>query len=364
MTTQSVHSFVVGTLNKLGLKEEEVTKFQTGGPDGDLGSNEILMSKDKTIAIVDGSGVVYDPKGLNREELVRLAKARKMISSFDTAVLSPGGFRVLITDTDVLLPHGEKVESGLNFRNEFHLHPLSKADLFVPCGGRPQSVNLNNVKTVIEKNGVPKWKVIIEGANLFFTQDARMVMEKAGAVLYKDASANKGGVTSSSLEVLAALALTDSEHEQHMQVKDPNNVPAFYQAYVQQIQEIINNNATLEFECIWREHQRTGMARCVLTDKVSEKINSLNDQVAARLWDNISIRNAVMHKAIPRKLQEFVALEEILRRLPENYSRAIFSAWLAAHFIYKNGIEASDFAFFEFVNNLLVGDGQKKKEDL
>lgn len=34
---------------------------QTGGPDGDLGSNEIKISKDKTIAIVDGSGVLYDP---------------------------------------------------------------------------------------------------------------------------------------------------------------------------------------------------------------------------------------------------------------------------------------------------------------
>jgi glutamate dehydrogenase len=41
---------------KLGLEESAVTKLQTGGPDGDLGSNEIKISKDKTIAIVDGSG--------------------------------------------------------------------------------------------------------------------------------------------------------------------------------------------------------------------------------------------------------------------------------------------------------------------
>jgi hypothetical protein len=31
---------------------------QTGGPDGDLGSNEIKISKDKTIGVVDGSGVL------------------------------------------------------------------------------------------------------------------------------------------------------------------------------------------------------------------------------------------------------------------------------------------------------------------
>jgi glutamate dehydrogenase len=35
----------------------------TGGPDGDLGSNEIKMSKEKIIGIVDGSGVLYDPEG-------------------------------------------------------------------------------------------------------------------------------------------------------------------------------------------------------------------------------------------------------------------------------------------------------------
>ena len=31
----------------------------------------------------------------------------------------------------------------------------------------------------------------MEGANLFFTQDARMVLEDKGVVLFKDASANK-----------------------------------------------------------------------------------------------------------------------------------------------------------------------------
>jgi hypothetical protein len=36
--------------------------------------------------------------------------------------------------------------------------------------------------------------------------------------MFKDASANKGGVTSSSLEVLAALVLTDDEFRSHMAV--------------------------------------------------------------------------------------------------------------------------------------------------
>jgi len=129
--------------------------------------------------------------------------------------------------------------------------------------------------------GKPKFKIIVEGANLFLTQDARFVLENAGVVLYKDASANKGGVTSSSLEVLAALVMTDAEHQEHMQVVDPQNIPPFYKEYVEQIQERIEENAELEFECIWREHSRSGLPRCVLTDKLSEKINELNDTITA-----------------------------------------------------------------------------------
>ena len=45
MTTRGVHQYVLGALEKMGLKEELVTKCQTGGPDGDLGSHEIFISK-------------------------------------------------------------------------------------------------------------------------------------------------------------------------------------------------------------------------------------------------------------------------------------------------------------------------------
>lgn len=85
MTTRSVHQYVLGIYRQLGLNEEDCTKLQTGGPDGDLGSNEIKISKDKTVAIVDGSGVLHDPQGIDREELSRLANARLMINHFDTS---------------------------------------------------------------------------------------------------------------------------------------------------------------------------------------------------------------------------------------------------------------------------------------
>jgi hypothetical protein len=59
------------------------------------------------------------------------------------------------------------------------------------------------------QTGKPRFKAVIEGANLFFSEQARLHLEKNGVIVIKDASANKGGVTSSSFEVLSALALSD-----------------------------------------------------------------------------------------------------------------------------------------------------------
>ncbi|KAJ3037913.1 NAD-dependent glutamate dehydrogenase, partial [Rhizoclosmatium hyalinum] len=302
MTTRSVHQYVLGILRKLGIQESAVTKMQMGGPDGDLGSNEILISEDKTIGIVDGSGVVYDPVGLDRGEIERLAKERKMISHFNVAKLGPKGFRVLLDDVNVKLPDGTVVDSGLKFRNEFHLNPLSSADLFVPCGGRPEAVDLANVHQLFNPDGTPRFKYIVEGANLFITQDARLKLEAAGVLLYKDASANKGGVTSSSLEVLAALSFNDAEFKQHMAVTN-GVVPAFYAEYVKSVQNFIETAATMEFECLWRESQRTKLPNSILSDNLSVGIVRLNEELQnTTLWENEALRRVVLAEAFPKLL--------------------------------------------------------------
>jgi glutamate dehydrogenase len=351
MTTRSIHQYVTGIYEKLSLDEASCTKFQTGGPDGDLGSNEIKISHDKTIAIVDGSGVICDPSGLNREELLHLAMKRRMIANFDVSKLGPGGFRVLVDEHDVTLPDESIVEDGLQFRNEFHLHPLSSADVFVPCGGRPEAVDINNVHRLLDGGeGKPRFKYIVEGANLFFTQDARLRLEQAGAIIFKDASANKGGVTSSSLEVLAALAFTDEEFGKNMQVTD-GVVPEFYAAYITQVHEIIERNAALEFECLWREHARCGQPISTLSDDLSLAILRLNAELqeAGVLWENEALRRLIIREALPPLLVERIGLDVILKRLPESYLRALFGSNLASRFVYQHGITPNQFAFFEFM---------------
>jgi len=61
----------------------------------------------------------------------------------------------------------------------------------VPCGGRPEAVNISNVSNLIDAEGKPNFKYVVEGANLFFTQQARLFLEKKGVVLFKDSSTNK-----------------------------------------------------------------------------------------------------------------------------------------------------------------------------
>ncbi|UKZ79031.1 glutamate dehydrogenase (NADP(+)) gdh1 [Trichoderma virens FT-333] len=328
MTTLSVREYVKGIYRKLELDPSQVRKMQTGGPDGDLGSNEILLSNEKYTAIVDGSGVLADPNGLDKDELIRLARKRAMIIEYDMSKLSKDGYRVLCEENNVTLPSGEVVNNGTSFRNTYHLRENNTTDSFVPCGGRPESIDLISVNRLI-KDGKSIIPYIVEGANLFISQDAKLRLEDAGCILYKDASANKGGVTSSSLE--------------------------FYNDYVREVQAKIQENARLEFEAIWREHEQTGISRSVLSDKLSVAITDLDEKLQhSDLWDNENIRKGVLRNALPKLLLDKIGLDVIISRVPENYLRAIFGSYLASRFVYEFGSQPSQFAFFDFMTKKLA----------
>ncbi|GAA6024717.1 hypothetical protein JCM11491_005166 [Sporobolomyces phaffii] len=359
MTSLSVRGYTTGIYRKLGLREEDIKKVQTGGPDGDLGSNEILLSKDKTITIIDGSGTIHDPEGLDRGELVRLAKARIMVNNFDRSKLSKDGYLVLVEDRDVTLPNGELVADGTDFRNTAHLR--YKADILVPCGGRPESVNVTNVNQLWDSEGVPNFKYIVEGANLFVTQNARLQLERHGVVLYRDSSANKGGVTSSSMEVLAGMSLNDEQFLELMtSPPGEDSFSDFYLEYVKCIQQTISANAAAEFETIWNEHERTGRAYTLLSDDLSQELIKLqNEMEASSLYDDIKLRRAVMAKALPKVLIDEVGFDTLLARLPVSYAHSIFSSYVASRFVYKNGIRGSSIQFHYYLQSLASEGGDE-----
>ncbi|CAA7258824.1 unnamed protein product [Cyclocybe aegerita] len=352
MTSLSIRQYVLGLYKQLGLREKDITKVQTGGPDGDLGSNEILLSSDKTVAVIDGSGVLADPAGLDRAELMRLAKLRIPVSNFNTAKLSKDGYLVKVEDQDVKLPSGEIVLDGTDFRNSAHLR--FKADLFVPCGGRPEAVNISNMGAFFDADGKPHFKYIVEGANLFLTQQARLHLEKRKVILFKDSSTNKGGVTSSSLEVLAGLALSTEEYTNLMIFKD-GKPSTFYQSYVKDIQAKIAENAAAEFNCIWKEHSRLQgtKTRTAISDELSQTLNNLQAELeSSDLFDDVPSRHGVMRRAIPKTLVDTVGLDTLLKRLPVPYQKALFSSWVASRFIYKYGVNGSSVDFFHFARDL------------
>jgi glutamate dehydrogenase len=144
-----------------------------------------------------------------------------------------------------------------------------------------------------------------------------------------------GGVTSSSLEVLAGLALSTQEYIDLMIFK--NGKPStFYENYVKDIQTKIVENAAAEFQCIWREHTRLqgAKSRTNISDELSSTLNHLQAELEnSDLFDDFPSRKGVMRRAIPKTLVDQVGLVALLERLPEPYQRALFSSWVASHFV-------------------------------
>lgn len=144
-----------------------------------------------------------------------------------------------------------------------------------------------------------------------------------------------GGVTSSSLEVLAGLALSTQEYVDLMIFKD-GKPSTFYQNYVKDIQSKITENAAAEFSCIWKEHARAAGSkpRTLISDELSSTLNDLQAELeSSDLYDDSTMRQHVLTRAIPKTLVDQVGVDELSKRLPETYQRALFSSWVASHFV-------------------------------
>lgn len=144
-----------------------------------------------------------------------------------------------------------------------------------------------------------------------------------------------GGVTSSSLEVLAGLGLSNDDYLDLMVFKD-GKPSEFYKSYVRDIQQKITENAAAEFNCIWREHSRLqgAKSRTLISDELSSTLNNLQAELeASDLFNDLPSRRGVMGRAIPATLVGKVGLDALLKRLPEPYQRALFSSWVASHFV-------------------------------
>merc|ERR1719262_968029 len=105
--------------------------------------------------------------------------------------------------------YGVATPDELQLRNT--LHNRLKADAFIPAGGRPNTININNYDKYFLDDGTPSAPLIVEAANIFTTPEARKEFGDRGIRIVKDSSANKAGVCCSSYEIVSSMLLSKDE---------------------------------------------------------------------------------------------------------------------------------------------------------
>ncbi|MDP6601408.1 MAG: NAD-glutamate dehydrogenase [Phycisphaerales bacterium] len=326
VTSEGVVVFLDTMLRARGI-DPSTTRFtvkMTGGPDGDVAGNGIrIMIREygdnaSFVGIADGSGCGEDPDGLNHAELLRLVAEELPIAEFDRTRLGPRGRIVSVEDED-----------GFHLRNSMHNRVIS--DAFVPCGGRPATMHGGNWKAFLRENGAPSSPIIIEGANLFLTPDARRELSNAGVVILKDSSVNKCGVICSSFEIGACMLLDETEF---MAIKE---------TFVEQVLERLRALARAEAELLVRLHHHHPQAPLPeMSIRISLIMKRTADAVAAG-WEamddqQISELRQLVIDHLPPVLVE-TAGERLWTDLPPAYLAWMMAKSLAARIVYREGFE-------------------------
>ncbi|MCK5913575.1 MAG: NAD-glutamate dehydrogenase, partial [Desulfuromusa sp.] len=176
----------------IDMHKDPFTVKLTGGPNGDVAGNAMQMMLEQCpqveiCLIVDGTGALYDPQGADRQALSEIV-LKEDLEAFNPQALHPGGYMLYRNQTrqDGLRKLFKKVvctESGLDeqwvtndefYREYNRLIFTVKTDLFIPAGGRPETLDSNNCGRFFDEEGNPQAKIIVEGANSFITPDARV----------------------------------------------------------------------------------------------------------------------------------------------------------------------------------------------
>jgi glutamate dehydrogenase len=338
-------------LEHIGLRESGANLMMTGGPDGDLGANQIQSFRGRICLIVDGGSVLFDPAGLDRDELMRLAMARHTRPRLDSAAypadkLSAGGFRVPRAPGEYRLPSGMVVPDGAFCHRTFLTSPqtrelVSRAHIqvFVPCGGLKDTINATNVRDFLAN--FRELRVIVEGANVFFDDTARGVIARETDILQiRDSSANKGGVTSSAIAEVLTAFLLGGRYDRML--ADPRQRSDLVRAVLQ----LISRNAVAETALLLALREQTGTPLYQLSVQTSEQLLALQDRLYAHLPALLAdpdLVAATIGAYVPGVLQEWLGLERILKvlRRPElrPYRDAVLTKKLAAMALYQHALD-------------------------
>lgn len=353
VTSYGVNVFLEEMLRFLGIhpKTDRFTIKISGGPDGDVAGNEILNlykyypQTAKLLALTDVSGTIFDPEGLDLKEMSHLFHQSLPIRNYPPEKLNDGGFLLdmkMKREESAFAQQtliwrkikGKAVQEWMSgsemnqlYRNNLH---QVKTDIFVPAGGRPRTLDDANYLSFLDETGKPTSKAIVEGANLYLTQDARRALERLGVLIFKDSSCNKGGVICSSFEVLASLCMSEEEFIQEKK------------EYVKEVLELIGKAALNEARLLLNTHRQTGKFLTDISDQISEKINLFKYQLLDYL-EKMDLTDPSLIQCLIQYCPPLLRKQHKkgILSMPEIHKKAVISCYLASHLVYNRGLDWS-----------------------
>lgn len=353
VTSRGVNIYMEEVLKylKIDPKKDRFTIKMTGGPDGDVAGNQmnnLYQFYPKTaqlVATIDVSGTIFDPEGLDLSIVANLFKEQKPICFYPPEKLHDGGFLLdkktqreesaYAKQTKLIKKEkGKVVEEWLSGNEMNHLLRMTvhqaKADVFIPGGGRPRTLNENNFRDFLDETGKPTSKAIVEGGNLYLSPGARKELEKLGVIIIKDSSANKGGVICSSFEVLSGLVLSEKEFIENKKT------------IVEQILTIIESRCRDEARTLLASHGQKYLTE--VSDLISQQINHYTDELSHYLTTQTLPKDpqdpliqCLLNYCLPLLRDKYQ--EMILREVPAMHQKAIIADFLAQRLVYRKGLE-------------------------
>ncbi len=353
MTTTSVMGAFRTLINHYDCKEEDLNLMMTGGPDGDLGCNEIQCYKGKICLIIDGGSILFDPEGLDKKELMKIAFMRHTsprVNSlgYPKEKLGKDGFQVLLKGKNITLPDGTFVEDGAMFHRNFLTDPenrkyIEKADIkaFIPCGGFKDTINHGNIRQFAEL--FKELRFIVEGANVFFDDTSRRYIASSTEILQiKDTTANKGGVFSSAVAEVLTAFLFENEYEKYL-LEDK----ATRWALIRDIQTLVSTYAAAETDMLIKIYEKDpSIPLFVLSEKTSEQIFAFQKIVEENIQtvlEDGDLLWQILKVYIPEILVTSLGQESILRIMNSEkltaYRNAIITKKMSSMAFYQNGLD-------------------------
>ena len=349
VTSAGVVKFAEITMAELGIdirKDSYRVKF-TGGTNGDVAGNamRLLLERSpnvKITLILDGTAALFDPDGADHDELQRIL-LQEDLQAFSPQKLHQGGFMLYRNGSRreglrdlyrkvTAAPEGflEEWISVDEFSREYGSLPFSvAADLFIPAGGRPETIDSANWDKFFLPDGNPSAQAIIEGANSFITPDARVQLQKRGVLIMRDASANKCGVISSSYEIIANLLLSEREFL------------AEKERYVGDVLAILERRAEEEARLILKRRREEPLLLCTeISDAISAEINANYSRLFKFFQERPELAQQPLYRQavlahLPKMLSSEPRYRQRIKKLPQKYISAILAAEIGSSMVYR-----------------------------